>query len=212
VKLFIESREAGEIRELGDRGRVVGVTTRGSIARQGQGEAEGESPLIRELCGLLAGPVIVDVGPGDQAEMLRSARALNRLARNVVVRFPMSVDGIDVVRACVGTGIVTSVGLCTTAVQAVMAAKAGASYIEAPLAPMQATATEERDLVRKMVANLKMYGLATEVVVGPLRNADQIVDAALVGAHVATASYAVLSDLGARPPTGTGAGPSQTSN
>ena len=206
MKLFIDSNDASEIRELGDRGRVVGVITR---PRFGAGDAG--APLLREICGLLAGPVIVDVAQGDHAEMLRSARTLNALAPNLVVRLPMSVDGIDVVRACVGTGVVTSVGLCTSAVQAVMAAKAGASYVEAPLAPAQANPAEDRDLIRKMIANLKMYGLSTEVVVGPLHNADQIVDAALVGAHVATASYAVLNDLGARAPASAGAGPSQAS-
>jgi transaldolase len=207
VKLFIDSDQANEIRALGDRGRIVGVTTRRSLAV----EREAGSLRLRAICDVAPGPVIVDAWAGDQAEMMRSARSLSAFGDRVVVRLPMSVDGIEVVRACAEARIRTSVGLCTTAVQAVMAAKAGAAYVEAPLGPLPGTPNDDRELVRKMVANLKMYGLATEVVVGPLRNADQIVDAALVGAHVATAPYAVLADLGGRAPAGTGTDPSQAS-
>jgi transaldolase len=206
VKLFIDSSQPSEIRELGDRGRVVGVTTRRDLAV----EREAGTARLRAICSVVSGPVIVDVWAGDQAEMLRSARALSGMAGNVVVRLPMSVDGIEVARACAAARIATSVGLCTTGVQVVMAAKAGAAYVEAPLGPLPGTPNEDRDLVRKMIANLKMYGLPAEVVVGPLRNADQIVDAALVGAHVATAPYGVLAELGARLPAA-GTGPNQAS-
>jgi transaldolase len=207
VKLFIDSSHASEIRELADRGRVVGVTTRRDLAI----ERQAGTARLRAICGATTGPVIVDVWAGDQAEMLRSARELSGQGGNVVVRLPMSVDGIEVVRACAAAKVPTSVGLCTSAVQAVMAAKAGAAFVEAPLGPLPGTPVEDRDLVRKMIANLKMYGLATEVVVGPLRNADQIVDAALVGAHIAAASYVVLAGLGARLPVGPGAGSNQAS-
>lgn len=207
MKLFIDSGQPSEIRELVDRGRVVGVTTRRDLAI----ERQAGTARLRAICSVSTGPVIVDVWAGDQAEMLRSAKEIGGQAGNVVVRLPMSVDGIEVVRACAAAKIPTSVGLCTSAVQAVMAAKAGAAFVEAPLGPLPGTPTEDRDLVRKMIANLKMYGLPTEVVVGPLRNSDQIVDAALVGAHIATASYAVLAELGARLPAGAGAGPNQAS-
>ena len=203
MKLFIDSTQASEIRELGERGRVVGVTTRRDLAV----EREAGSARLRAICGLIAGPVIVDVWAGDRAEMLRSAQTLSAFAGNVVIRLPMSVDGIEVVRACAQAKIPTSVGLCTSAVQAIMAAKAGASYVEAPLGPLPGTPVEDRDLIRKMIATLKMYGLPTEVVVGPLRNADQIVDAALVSAHIASAPYAVLVDLGARTGAAGAAGP-----
>lgn len=204
MKLFIDSSDADEIRELGTRGRIVGVTARRGPEAD---DAPGWTARVKALSVLLAGPVIADVVPGDQGSMLQCARELSALGGNVVVRLPMSVDGVEVARACVGAGVKTSVGPCMTPVQALMAAKAGATFVETPFGASVANLNEEKDQVRKMVANLRMYGLATEVLAGPARNADQIVDAALVGAHVATAAFAILADLGARSSASAALGP-----
>jgi len=206
VKLFVDGVHTGQIRELLASGRVTGV-----IVQSGEGDlAARRVPLgpeaVREICGLLPGPVIVDAGGGDRERLIANARQLAAIATNVIVRLPMSVDGMDAVRVTAADGGRVSVGPCTSPVQAVMAAKAGALFVEAPLGARAGNEGEERDQVRRMVANLRMYGLPTELVVGPVDSADEIVDVALVGAHVATASYAVLAALASGSPRGSAAG------
>jgi len=208
VKLFIDSNDAREIRELGTRGRIVGVTAR--CGREADA-AVGWPARVGQLAALLDGPLIADVVPGDQAAMLQGARELSAAGANVVVRLPMSVDGLEVVRACAGAGIKTCVASCLTPVQALMAAKAGAAFVETPFGAAAGGLNDDKDQVRKMVANLRMYGLATEVLAGPVRNVDQVVDAALVGAHITSAPFTILAELGTQPVAGAGLGPREVS-
>jgi transaldolase len=186
MKFFVDSADPSEIRACAERGSIEGVsigTSPGASDRAG---------LIREICGIFPGPVSVGVR-GDDGDPVREARGLARIAPQVVVRLALGDDGLKVVRACAAEGIKIHGTGCLSAAQGLQAGQAGAAYLS-PLAD-RSDDPAGLDLVRKMVALYKTYGLGTEVLMGSLRSAGDVVEAALAGAQLATVPFPLLRQL-----------------
>jgi transaldolase len=204
VKLFVESADPGEVLACVAAQRANGVATSASLLAEAAGRA-GRAPndLLREICAGAGGPVSVEVAPsdGDRDRMLREARSLAQVAGNVVVTLPSSDAGIEVMRACAAARIPTGVGACPSPERALVAARAGAAYVFAPLD--RPAGADVGDGLRKLVALLRTFGLTT-VVVAQVRTQADVVDAALTGVHAAAVPGALLRllDAGADSPAG----------
>jgi transaldolase len=205
VKLFIDGADSREIRDAAARGIIDGVTTTPSLLAEAIG-ASGRRPsdLLEEICRLVKGPVAAAVAAAAADEMLREGRELAEIAPNIVVRLPFSTEGLEVVGALAGEGVRTNVTLCANPADAVRAARAGASYVSPVWGRAGETAADRLDLARKLVAILRSYDLRAEVLVDSVRNPDQLVDAALAGAAIASVPHAVLQQLVKHPLTDAG--------
>ena len=182
MKLFVDA--AG-----GDLRGVAGLEV-------AHGAITGASPdRIREVRGLLAGPLCAAVAPGGAADMLRQARALAAVARDVVVMLPATSDGLAVVEGCAAERIAAGVTDCASPVEVLRAARAGARAVIVATGGGGATAGEAMDAVRRIVASLRSYGYATEVLVTGVTSPGELVDAAIAGAHVAIVPPTVLAEL-----------------
>jgi transaldolase len=205
MKFFVVSADPSEIRACALQAIIEGVSVGASTA------AADRAALVREICAVFGGPVSVPVGDGggeapegrwrksDGSEALESrlglleeARTLATIASNVVAELPFSESGLGVVRACAAEGIKTHVARCLTPVQALRAAQAGASYASPSGRPEDAA---DFDLVRKIVASYKTYGIATEVLVVAVRSAGDVLDAALAGAQIASVPFPFLQQI-----------------
>jgi transaldolase len=201
MKFFIDSADVREIRECTEQGIIDGVTTNPSlVAKSGRKFRD----VLGEICEICKGPVSAEVVSQDHDGMMREARELAKVAPNVVVKIPLTGEGLKAVRICATEGIKTNVTLCFSPVQALLAAKAGAGYISPFVGRLDDIASEGMDLIRKIVAIYKNYSLPTEVLVASVRSPNHIVDAALCGAHVATVPFAVLQQLVKHPLTDLG--------
>jgi len=201
MKFFIDTADVREIRECTEQGIIDGVTTNPSlVAKSGRKFRD----VLGEICEICKGPVSAEVVSQDSGGMMREARELAKVAPNVVVKIPLTAEGLKAVRICTSEGIKTNVTLCFSPVQALLAAKAGAGYISPFVGRIDDMASDGMDVVRKIVAIYKNYNLPTEVLVASVRNPNHIVDAALCGAHVATVPFAVLQQLVKHPLTDIG--------
>jgi transaldolase len=201
MKFFIDTADVKEIRECVEQGIIDGVTTNPSLVSK---SGRKFRDVLVEICELVKGPVSAEVVSQDKDGMMREARDLAKVAPNVVVKIPLTAEGLKAVRTCSDEGIKTNVTLCFSPVQALLAAKAGAGYISPFVGRLDDIAHDGMDLVRKIVAIYRNYVLPTEVLVASVRNPNHIVDAALCGAHVATVPYAVLQQLVKHPLTDAG--------
>ncbi|HET6282657.1 MAG TPA: fructose-6-phosphate aldolase [Polyangia bacterium] len=201
MKFFIDSGDIKEIRDCMEQGIIEGVTTNPSlVAKSGRKFKD----VLLEICEVVKGPVSAEVVSLEQGEMMREAREFVKLAPNIVVKLPLTTEGLKAVRRCKDEGIKTNVTLCFSPVQALLAAKAGAGYISPFVGRLDDIASVGMDLVRQIVAIYKNYDLKTEVLVASVRSPNHIVEAALCGAHVATVPYAVLQQLVKHPLTDIG--------
>jgi transaldolase len=201
MKFFIDTADVREIRECVEQGIIDGVTTNPSlVAKSGRKFRD----VLVEICELVKGPVSAEVVAQDKDGMMREARDLAKVAPNVVVKIPLTAEGLKAVRTCSDEGIKTNVTLCFSPVQALLAAKAGAGYISPFVGRLDDIAHDGMDLIRKIVAIYRNYVMPTEVLVASVRSPNHIVEAALCGAHVATVPYAVLQQLVKHPLTDAG--------
>jgi len=187
VKLFVDSVDPDEISACVASAGTTGVATRASLlvdaaARAGRAPAD----VLRGICAVANGPVCVELAaPADDRDaLLGEARGWAAVGPGVVVRLPGTDAGLDVVRACAAEGIRTAIGGCRSPEQALAAVRAGASQVWAP-----------PDQLRKLVALLRTYEAAAEVIAAPLNRPTEVIDAGLWSAHVAVASAAVLRGL-----------------
>jgi len=201
MKFFIDTADIKEIRECMDQGIIDGVTTNPSlVAKSGRKFKD----VLLEICEVIKGPVSAEVVSLEHGEMMREAREYAKLAPNIVVKLPLTAEGLKAVRRCTDEGIKTNVTLCFSPVQALLAAKAGAGYISPFVGRLDDIASVGMDLVRQIVAIYKNYDLPTQVLVASVRSPNHIVEAALCGAHVATVPYSVLQQLVKHPLTDSG--------
>jgi transaldolase len=205
MKLFIDSADPKEIRDCVEQGIIDGVTTNPSLlSKVAIASGREARAVLREICDLVRGPVSAEVTAEDPDGMLRQGRELAALAANVVVKLPLTTEGLKVVRILAGEHIKTNVTLCFSAVQALLAAKAGASYISPFIGRLDDIAADGTELVRQITAIYRTYDYRTEVLVASVRSPNQIVDSAMTGAHIATVPYAVLQQLVKHPLTDIG--------
>ncbi|HEY7376569.1 MAG TPA: transaldolase family protein [Polyangia bacterium] len=192
MKLYVDSADPTEIGACVAAAGTSGVATSASLLAAAA-ERAGAAPreLLRAICGVANGPVRVAVAArgDDRAAMLSEARELAAVAANVVVELPTGEAGLAVTRSCAGEGIRTAIGGSPTPEQALAAARAGASYVSAPMS------RTGFDAIRKLVALLRTCDATAEVVAGAIRVPTDVLDAAVAGAHAAAAPAAVLREL-----------------
>ena len=201
MKFFIDSAEIQEIREAHSLGLVDGVTTNPSlIAKTGRGFSE----VVGEICSLVAGPVSLETVSRDAAGMAREGEDLARYGKNVVVKVPLTTEGLKAVRLLGERGIKTNVTLCFSPVQALLAAKAGAAYVSPFVGRLDDISQSGMEVIGQIVKIYANYKFTTEVLVASIRHPIHVLTAALMGAHVATIPFAVIKQLAQHPLTDIG--------
>jgi transaldolase len=201
VKLFIDTANVNEIGEAASWGILDGVTTNPSlVAKEGRSYHE----LVSEICGMVAGPVSAEVIATDADGMEREGRELAALAENVVVKLPITTDGIKVCARFSEEGIATNLTLCFSPAQALLVAKAGATYVSPFVGRIDDVGQDGMQLVREIVQIYDAYEFPTQVLVASVRHPQHVVEAALAGADVATVPFKVLQQLFKHPLTDVG--------
>jgi transaldolase len=201
MKIFIDSADLADIKKAAQMGLLDGCTTNPSLlAKVGLAITQA----IPEICEIVDGPVSAEVVATTYDEILKEGRVLARLHENVVVKVPLTVDGLRSVKTFKKDGIRTNVTLCFSAAQALLAAKVGAAYISPFVGRIDDTAYEGISLVEQIVAIYANYDFDTEVLAASIRHPMHVVDSALAGAHCATMPLAVLEQLYRHPLTDVG--------
>jgi transaldolase len=201
VQIFLDTADVKEIREMAALGLVDGVTTNPSlIAKEGRPFRD----IVAEILTIVDGPINLEVVSTDASGMVAEGRELAKLHKNVVVKIPLIAEGLKAVRLLHAEGIRTNVTLCFSAPQALLAAKAGASYISPFVGRLDDISHVGMDLVRQIVTIYDNYGYATQVLAASLRTPVHFLDAALAGAHVSTLPPSVLRQLLKHPLTDAG--------
>jgi transaldolase len=192
MKFFIDTANIEEIKKANALGLLDGVTTNPSLVSRENREFKG---LIQEICSIVEGPVNAEVVSTGSEGMIAEAKDLAKLAKNIVVKIPLISEGLKAVKALSGEGIKTNVTLCFSPVQALMVAKAGAAYISPFVGRLDDISERGMDLVEQIVTIYENYGYDTEVIVASIRNPVHVLDAALMGADIATIPYKVMEQL-----------------
>ena len=201
MKFFIDTANIDEIKKANELGMVDGVTTNPSlVAREGR-DFKG---LIKEICDIVDGPVNAEVVSLDAEGMVKEARELTHLADNIVVKIPMLEEGLKAVKILAQEEINTNVTLCFSPIQALMAAKAGAAYISPFVGRLEDINHIGMALVEDIITIYDNYGFETEVIVASVRNPIHVLDAALMGADIATIPFKVIQQLTKHPLTDIG--------
>jgi len=201
MKFFIDTANIDEIKEAHRMGMVDGVTTNPSlIAKEGRAFEE----IIKEICDIVDGPISAEVISTDTDGMVKEARSLSKIHDNIVVKIPMIVDGLKATRTLSEEGIKTNVTLVFSPLQALMAAKAGATYVSPFIGRLDDISQEGLLLVEQIVEIYSNYAFDTEIIVASIRNPLHVLESALMGADIATIPFNVLSKLAAHPLTDKG--------
>lgn len=192
MKFFVDTAIIAEIKELNDYGLLDGVTTNPSlIAKSGRDFKE----VINEICALVDGPVSAEVAAVDFDGMVAEGEHLARIADNVVIKLPLTLDGLKACRHFTAKGIRTNVTLCFSANQALLAAKAGATYISPFIGRLDDLNIDGMQLIREIRVIFDNYGFETEILAASIRSANHVKDAAIAGADVATIPASVIKGL-----------------
>ncbi len=199
MKFFIDTADIAEIRDLAATGLVDGVTTNPSlVAKTGRNFLD----VVAEICAVVPGPVSAEVTALDAPTMLAEARILTAIAKNVTVKVPLTPEGLKACRTLAGEGTMVNVTLCFSVAQAILAAKAGATFVSPFVGRLDDVGTEGMDLIRDMVAVYRNYpSFKTEVLVASIRHPMHVIEAAKLGAHVGTVPPNVLRQMFAHPLT-----------
>ena len=192
MKFFVDTADVAEIRELDEAGLVDGVTTNPSlIAKSGRDFIE----VTQEICALVSGPVGAEVTALDAPTMLEEGRKLAALADNVVVKLPLTFEGLKACQGLTADGIKTNVTLCFSANQGLLAAKAGATYISPFIGRLDDLGVDGMELIENLRIIYDNYGFETQILAASIRSADHVQQCALSGADVATVPPSVLKGL-----------------
>lgn len=198
MKFFIDTANIEEITKTNELGVLDGVTTNPTlVAKEGRKFEE----LIKEICRIVDGPVSAEVVSIEAEGMVTEARHLAKLADNIVVKIPMITEGIKATKILSKENIATNVTLVFSPVQALIAAKAGASFVSPFIGRLDDITSVGMGIVEDIVTIYDNYGFETEVIVASIRNPVHVLDAALIGAHIATIPFKVLIQLTEHPLT-----------
>lgn len=201
MQFFIDTANLSEIRSALDMGLVDGVTTNPTLMSK---EAGDWREIAGEICRLVPGPVSLEVIALDAEGMVREARDLMQYGPNVVVKVPMTADGLKAVRILKSMDIETNVTLIFSANQALLAAKAGATYVSPFLGRLDDVGQDGMELVHQILGIYANYGFSTKIIAASVRSPLHVLDAAMAGAHVATVPYKILTQLMSHPLTDKG--------
>ena len=192
MKFFVDTADVSEIRDVADVGLLDGVTTNPSlIMKSGRDFLE----VIGEICGIVEGPVSAEVTALDADQMIAEGKKLAALASNVVVKLPLTWDGLKACKALVAEGIQTNVTLCFSSNQGLMAAKAGATYVSPFIGRLDDLGVDGMELIHDLRMIYYNYGFETEILAASIRSAAHVQECAIAGADVATVPPAVLKGL-----------------
>lgn len=201
MKFFIDTANVDEIREAHSMGMVDGVTTNPSlIAKEGRDFQE----VIREICEIVDGPISAEVISLDAEGMIKEARGLSKINDNIVIKIPMTVEGLKATRTLASENIKTNVTLVFSPLQALMAAKAGATYVSPFIGRLDDLSQDGMVLIEQICEIFNNYAYDTEIIVASIRNPLHVLDSALAGADIATIPFNVLAKLAAHPLTDKG--------
>ncbi|MGZ8285976.1 MAG: fructose-6-phosphate aldolase [Allosphingosinicella sp.] len=201
MKFFVDTADTAEISDLAETGLLDGVTTNPSlIHKAGRDFLE----VVREICGIVPGPVSAEVVATDHAEMLREAEVLRRIADNIAVKVPLTLDGLKTCKALTGEGTMVNVTLCFTANQALLAAKAGATFISPFVGRHDDTGFDGMQIISEIRTIYDNYDFETQILVASIRHPIHVLQSAMIGADVMTAPPAVIRQLFKHPLTDKG--------
>ena len=201
MKFFIDTANVDEIKEALSMGMVDGVTTNPSLIAK---EGRVFEAVIKEISEIVDGPISAEVISLEAAGMVNEARGLAKIHKNIVIKVPMTVDGLKATRQLTQENIKTNVTLVFSPLQALMAAKAGATYVSPFVGRLDDLSQDGMQLVEQIVEIFSNYAYDTEIIVASIRNPLHVLDAALVGADISTIPFNVLSKLAAHPLTDKG--------
>jgi transaldolase len=201
MKFFLDTANMDEIKDAVSMGMVDGVTTNPSLIAK---EGRVFETVIKEICEIVDGPISAEVISTDAQGMIREARELAKIHKNIVVKIPMLVDGLKAVRQLTEEGIKTNVTLVFSPLQALMAAKAGATYVSPFIGRLDDLSQDGMQLVEQIVDIYNNYAYDTEIIVASVRNPLHVLESALIGADIATIPYDVLRKLASHPMTDKG--------
>lgn len=201
MKLFIDTANIAEIREINDWGIICGVTTNPSlIAKEGRVFKD----VIHEIVEIVDGPISAEVISLEAEGMIREARDLAKIHKNIVIKIPICEEGLKAVKVLSKEGIHTNVTLIFSAAQALIAAKAGATYVSPFVGRLDDIADNGMNLISDIALIFDNYGIDTEIIAASIRGPQDVVDAAKCGAHIATIPYKVFKQMVKHPLTDNG--------
>ena len=201
MKFFIDTANVKEIREAASLGVVDGVTTNPSlIAKEGRDFRQ----VISEICAIVDGPISAEAVSLEADKMVAEGEDLAKIHKNIVVKLPMTKDGLKATKVLADKGIRVNMTLVFSPTQALLAAKVGAAYVSPFVGRLDDISHYGMDLVRQVLAIYNNYGYATEVIVASVRNPLHVLDAAMAGAHIATIPFNVIDQLAKHPLTDIG--------
>ena len=201
MKFFIDTANIDEIKKAKDLGLIDGVTTNPTLVSK---ENKEFRTLIKEICNLIDGPVSAEVIALKYEKMVEEAEDLSKIAENVVIKIPMTEDGLKAIKTLSQNGIKTNVTLVFSPLQALLAAKAGATYVSPFVGRLDDISHNGMELVKQIMEIYFNYGFDTEVIVASVRNPLHVLEAARIGADIATIPYKVLSQFVKHPLTDIG--------
>ncbi|MCG8500004.1 MAG: fructose-6-phosphate aldolase [Firmicutes bacterium] len=201
MKLFIDTANVEEIRKANDMGVVCGVTTNPTlIAKEGRDFVE----TVKEITSIVDGPISAEVISLESEGMVKEARELAKIHKNIVIKVPMTIEGLKAVKILSSEGIQTNVTLIFSATQALLAARAGASYVSPFLGRLDDVGNEGMILIEEIVDIFSVHGIETEIIAASVRHPIHAVQAARLGAHIATVPYKVIVQMTKHPLTDIG--------
>ncbi|HYT72282.1 MAG TPA: fructose-6-phosphate aldolase [Gemmatimonadales bacterium] len=203
MKFFLDTASLKDITWAAQAGLIDGVTTNPSLLSKQAGDLDPRD-VLKEICSLVEGPVSAEVIAVDTDGMLKEGRELAKIADNVVVKIPMTEAGMVAVRQLAGDGIKTNVTLCFSSVQCLIAAKAGAGYVSPFIGRIDDVGQEGMDVIREARVIFDNYQIRTEILAASIRHPRHVVEAAMIGADVATLPPDVLKKLLLHPLTDRG--------
>ncbi|WP_417912332.1 fructose-6-phosphate aldolase [Candidatus Electronema sp. TJ] len=201
MKFFIDTANIEEIKKGLELGMVDGVTTNPSLISK---EQQPFNEILADICALVDGPISAEVISLDADGMVAEGCELAKLHKNIVIKVPMTAEGLKAVKRLAAEGIRTNVTLIFSPAQALLAAKAGAAYVSPFVGRLDDIAQEGMSLISEIMTIFSNYGYASEVIVASVRSPMHVIQSALLGAHIATIPYKVIAQLARHPLTDLG--------
>ena len=201
MKLFIDTANVEEIRKANDLGVICGVTTNPSLIAK---EGKVFENVIREIATIVDGPISAEVVANDAAGMVREAKLLSAIHPNIVIKIPITEEGLKAVKQLTALGIHTNVTLIFSPAQALLAARAGATYVSPFIGRLDDISDNGISVIEDIATIFKVHGIATEIIAASIRGAQDVTDAAKHGAHIATVPYKVIMQMLKHPLTDIG--------
>jgi transaldolase len=201
MKFFIDTANVKEIREAASLGVVDGVTTNPSLVSK---EGRDFKQVITEICSIVDGPISAEAVSLEADKMVAEGTDLAKIHKNIVVKLPMTKEGLKATKILAGKGVRVNMTLVFSPAQALLAAKVGAAYVSPFVGRLDDISHDGMDLVRQVVTIFDNYGYPTEVIVASVRHPLHVVDAALAGAHIATVPFSVIDQIVKHPLTDIG--------